>query len=104
MKLIADSMLSSSKLVASITNSSSSVSIKSNTQTTNSFFWPESGRLRSFKNSLSFSTVHRLIILRNGIGNAIHCPSIIIVSLAYDIIMMSYSACYRDGHGFIERT
>ena len=58
MKLIADSTLSSLKLVASISNSSSSVSIKSNTRTTNSFFRPVSGSLRCYKNSLSFSTVH----------------------------------------------
>ena len=44
---------------------------------------------------------HRLITLRNGIGNAIHCQSIIIVSLAYDVID---NGLYRDGHGFFERT
>ena len=44
---------------------------------------------------------HRLITLRNGIGNAIHCQSIIIVSLAYDVID---NVLYRDGHGFFERT
>ena len=49
MKRTADSTLSSLELVASISNSSSSVSIKSNTRTTNSFFRPESGRLRCFK-------------------------------------------------------
>ena len=39
--------------------------------------------------------VHRLITLRNGIGNAIHCQSIIIASLSYDVIDNVLS---RDGH------
>ena len=37
-----------------------------------------------------WSHTHRFITLRNGIGNAIHCQSIIIVSLAYDIIMTCF--------------
>ena len=41
------------------------------------------------------SFTHRLITLRNGIGNAIHCQSIIIVSLSYDVIDNVLS---RDGH------
>ena len=46
-------------------------------------------------NPSSSAADHRLITLRNGIGNAIHCQSIIIVSLSYDVIDNVLS---RDGH------